>query len=67
MTSTAAVLEEIVWDPTPPPQLLYAIIQCDQEFEMLSEREVSSEAKKLRADLTAMLACIKVSLREFFL
>ena len=34
---------------------------------MLEEREASSEVKKLRADLTSMLARIEVSLRGFFL
>ena len=63
MPSTAAVVEEIVQEPTTPPQLLCTVIQRGEEFEMLEERE----AKKLRADLTLMLARIEVSLREFFL
>ena len=66
MPSTAAVVEEIVREPTPPPQLLCTIIQHGEEFEMLEERETSLEVKKLRIDLTSMLARIEVSLREFF-
>ena len=66
MPSTATVLEEIVQEPTLPPQLLCTVIQHGEEFEMLDEREASSEAKKLKADLTSMLARIEVSLREFF-
>ena len=66
MPSTATVLEEIVREPTPPPQLLRTVIQRGEEFEMLEERKANSETKKLTADLTLMLACIEVSLREFF-
>ena len=65
LPSTAVVLEEIVRDPTPPPQLLHTVIQHREEFEMLEEREASSEAKKLRTDLTSMVAHIEVSLRDF--
>ena len=63
MLSTAAVVEEIVQEPTMPPQLLRTVIQRGEEFEMLEEREASSEVKKLRTDLTLMLAHIEVSLR----
>ena len=66
MPSTTPMLEEIVQEPTLLPQLLRTIIQCGEEFVMLEEREASSEAKKLRANLTLMLARIEVSLREFF-
>ena len=66
MPSTTTVVEEIVWEPTPLPQLLHTVIQCSEEFEMLEEREASLEAKKLRADLASMLALIELSMREFF-
>ena len=66
MPVAAVEVKEIVREPTPPPQLLHTVIQHGEEFEMLEEREASSEAKKLRADLTSMLARIEVSLREFF-
>ena len=46
--------------PTPPHHH-----SVQRRVEMLEEREASSEAKKLRADLTSMLAHIEVSLREF--
>ena len=65
MPSIVTVLKEIVREPTLPPQLLCTIIQHGKEFEMLDEREASSEAKKLKADLTSMLARIEVSLRDF--
>ena len=51
-------LEEIVREPTPPPQLLRTVIQRGKEFEMLEEGEASMETKKLRADLTSMIGCI---------
>ena len=50
----------------PAALILRAVIQCSEEFEMMEEREVSSEVTKLRTDLTLMLARIEVSLREFF-
>lgn len=67
MPSTTTMLEEIVREPNPPPQLLRTVIQRGDEFEILDEREASLEAKKLRANLTLMLARIEVSLREVFL
>ena len=66
MPSTAAVVEEIVQEPTMPPQLLRTVIQRGEEFEMLEEREARSEEKKLRANLISMQARIEVSLRDFF-
>ena len=56
-------IEEIVREPTPPPQLLRTVIQHGEEFEMLEEVEVSAEIKKLRADLTSMMGYIEVSLK----
>ena len=67
MLVAAVEVEEIVWEPTPPPQLLRTIIQHGEEFEMLEEGEASVERKKLRADLTLMIGCIEVSLNRFFL
>ena len=43
------------------------VIQCDEEFEMMGEGEVSTETKKLRVDLTSMIGCIEVSLKRSFL
>ena len=60
-------VEEIVWEPTTPPQLLCMVIQCGEEFEMLEKGEVSTETKKLRADLTSMIGRIEVSLKRSFL
>jgi len=57
-------IEEIVWDPTPLPQLLRMVILCGEEFEMLEEVEASIETKKLSADLTSMIGCIEVSLKR---
>ena len=57
-------IEEIVWEPTPPPQLLCTVILPDEEFEMLEEVEASTETKKLRADLTSMMGRIEVSLNR---
>ena len=58
MLVAAVEVEEIVWEPTPPPQLLRTVIQRGKEFEMLEEGEASMETKKLRADLTSMIGCI---------
>ena len=60
-------VEEIVWEPTTPPQLLCMVIQCGEGFEMLEKGEVSTETKKLRADLTSMIGRIEVSLKRSFL
>ena len=60
-------VEEIVQEPTLPPQLLRTVIQRGEEFEMLEEGEASVETKKLRADLTSMMGCIEVSLKRSFL
>ena len=57
-------IEEIVWEPALPPQLLRTVIQRGQEFEMLEEVEVSVETKKLRANLTSMMGHIEVSLQR---
>ena len=57
-------IEEIVWEPTPLPELLHMVIQCGEEFEMLEEVEASTETKKLRADLTSMMGHIEVSLKR---
>jgi len=57
-------LEEIVWDPTAPPQILHTVIQHGEEFEKLEEVEASVETKKLRADLTSMMGHIEVSLKR---
>ena len=64
MPAAAIEVEEIVQEPTPPPQLLCMVIQCGKEFEMLEEVEVSVEMKKLRADLTSMIGRIEVSLKR---
>ena len=60
-------IEEIVGEPTPPPQLLCMVIQRGEEFEMLEEVEASMETKKLRADLTSMMGRIEVSLKRYSL
>ena len=57
-------IEEIVREPTPPPQLLRTVIQRGKEFEMLEEVEASAETKKLRANLTLMMGHIEVSLKK---
>ena len=57
-------IEEIVWEPTPLPQLLHTVIQCGKEFEMLEEVEASARMKKLRANLTLMIGRIEVSLKR---
>ena len=57
-------IEEIVREPTPPPQLLRTVIQHGEEFEMLEEVEASMETKKLRADLTSMIGRIEVSMKR---
>ena len=67
MLVAAIEVEEIVWEPTPPPQLLRTIIQHGEEFEMLEDREASTETKKLRADLMSMIGRIEVSLKRSFL
>ena len=59
-------IEEIVREPTPPPQLLM-VIQHGEEFEMLEEVKASAEMKKLRADLTSMIGRIEVSLKRYSL
>ena len=57
-------IEEIVKEPTPPPQLLRTVIQHGEEFEMLEEVEASIETKMLRVDLTSMMGRIEVSLKR---
>ena len=57
-------IEEIVWEPTPPPQLLRTVIQRGEEFEMLEEVEASAETKMLRADLSSMIGRIEVRLKR---
>ena len=57
-------VKEIVWEPTPPPQLLCTVIQRGEEFEMLEEGEASMETKKLRVNLTSMIGRIEVSLKR---
>ena len=63
----ASEVEEIVQEPTPPPQLLRIVIQHDEEFEMLEEGEASAETKKLRTNLTSMIGRIEVSLKRSLL
>jgi len=55
-------VEEIVWEPTSPPQLLRTVIHHGKEFEML-EGVASAETKKLRVDLMSMIGRIEVSLK----
>ena len=57
-------IEEIAWEPTPPPHLIHTVIQRGEEFEMLEEVEASVETKKLRANLTSLMGCIEVSLKR---
>ena len=57
-------VEEIVREPTMPPQLLCTLIQRGEEFEMLEEGEASAETKKLRANLTLMMGRTEVSLKR---
>ena len=66
MSVAAVEVEEIVREPTPPPQLLCTIIQRGEEFEMLEEGEASVETKKLQANLTSMIGRIEVSLKRSF-
>ena len=67
MLVAAVEVEEIVWEPTPPPQLLCTVIQHGEEFEVPKEGEASMETKKLRANLTSMIGRIEVSLKRSFL
>ena len=67
MLVAAVDVEEIVREPTLPPQLLHTVIQRGDEFEMLEEVEASMETKKLRADLTSMMGRIEVSLKRSYL
>ena len=67
MPVAAIEVEEIVREPTPPPQLLHTVIQHGEEFEMLEKGEASMETKKLRADLMSMIGHIEVSLKRSFL
>ena len=60
------VIEEIMQEPSPPPQLLHTVILRSEEFEMLEEGEASAETKRLRTDLAAMIDRIEESLRKFF-
>jgi hypothetical protein len=55
-------VKEIMREPALPPQLLHTVIQRGKEFEMLEEGEASVEMKRLRADLSAMMGRIEVSL-----
>ena len=64
MSMATMEIEEIVQEPTPPPQLLRTVIQRGEEFEKLEEAEASTETKKLRADLTSMMGRIEVSLNR---
>jgi phosphoketolase len=52
----AVEVEEIAREPAPPPQLLRTDIQRGKEFEILEEGEVSTEMKRLRTDLAAMIS-----------
>ena len=56
-------VEEIVQDPAQPPQVLHMVIWGGDEFDMLEEGEASIETKRLRADLSAMIGRIEVSLK----
>ena len=67
MPVAAIDIEEIVREPTLPPQLLRMVIEHGEEFEMLEEGEASVETKKLRANLTSMMGCIEVSLKRSYL
>ena len=48
-------VEEIVQKPAQAPQVLRTVIQRGDDFDMLEEGEASEEAKRLRADLSAMI------------
>lgn len=37
MRAAAVEVEEIVWEPTQPPQVLRKVIRCGDEFDMLEE------------------------------
>ena len=67
MPVVAIEVEEIVWEPTPPPQLLCTVIQHGEEFEVPKEGEASMETKKLRANLMSIIGHIEVSLKRSFL
>ena len=56
-------VEEIVREPSQPPQVLRMVIRHGDEFNMLEEEEASIEMKRLRADLSAMIGRIEVSLK----
>jgi hypothetical protein len=57
-------VEDIILEPTPPPQLIRTVIQRSEEFEMLEEGEVDAEAKRLNADLSAMNRRIQVIMKN---
>ena len=67
MLVAAVEVEEIVREPTLPPQLLHTVIQRDEEFEVLKEWEASTKTKKLRANLMSTIGHIEVSLMRSFL
>ena len=56
-------VEEIVREPAQPPQVLRTVIRRGDEFDMLEEGEASVETKRLRANLSAMIGRIEVSLK----
>ena len=64
MPAAAIEVEEIVQEPTPPPQLLRTVIQRGKEFEVLEEGEASVETKRLKDDLSAMVSRIEVGHRN---
>ena len=67
MPVASVEIEEIAWEPTPPPHLIHTVIQRGEEFEMLEEVEASTETKKLRVDLTSMMSHMEVIQKRFYL
>lgn len=49
-------VKEIPWEPTWPPQVFCTVVQHGDEFDMLEEVEPRAKVKRLRANLSAMMA-----------
>lgn len=55
-------IKEIPQEPARPPQVFCTVIQRGDEFDKLEEEEATTEVKRLRADPSAMMGQIEVSL-----
>lgn len=56
-------IEEIAREPAQPPRSSTWLSARGDEFDMLEEGKASAETKRLRADLSAMISRIEVSLK----